>query len=70
MSQVKRHEIAGRKVIFYTEDLFPSEPFDLEFQASAQYQVRAQAVTLQIYSCCTTHWRGKMLGGSVDVAEQ
>ena len=68
--QVKRRETAGRKVIFYIEDLLPGEPLRLRFQAIAQYPVRAQAVTSQVYSYYTPHWRGETLGGDVVVAEQ
>ena len=66
--QVKRRETAGRKVIFYIEDLAPGEP--LQFQARAQYPVRAQAVTSQVYSYYTPHWRAETLGGGVIVAEE
>ena len=68
--QVKRRETTGRKVIFYIEDLLPGEPLRLRFQAIAQYPVRAQAVTSQVYSYYTPHWRGETLGGDVVVAEQ
>ena len=68
--QVKRRETAGRKVIFYIEDLAPGQPLRLQFQARAQYPVRAQAVASQVYSYYTPHWRGETLGGGVVVAEQ
>ena len=70
VSQVKRRETAGRKVIFYIEDLAPGEPLRLQFQARAQYPVRAQAVTSQVYSYYTPHWRSETLGGDVVVAEE
>ena len=68
--QVKRREIAGRKVIFYIEGLPPDEPLVLRFQARSQYPVRAQAVTSQIYSYYTPNWRSETLGGDVVVTEQ
>ena len=68
--QVKRRETAGRKVIFYIEGLGPGEPLQLQFQARAQYPVRTQAVTSQVYSYYTPHWRGETLGGDVIVAEE
>ena len=68
--QVKRRETAGRKVIFYIEDLDPGERLQLQFQARAQYPVRAQAVTSQVYSYYTPHWRAETLGGGVIVAEE
>ena len=67
---VKRREIAGRKVIFYIEDLVPGVPMHLRFQARAQYPVRAQPVTSQVYSYYTPQWRGETLGGGVIVADQ
>ena len=67
---VKRRETAGRKVIFYIEDLVPAQPLRLQFQARAQYPVRAQPVTSQVYSYYTPQWRGETLGGAVIVAEQ
>ena len=68
--RVKRREIAGRKVIFYIEDLVPGQSLHLRFQAQAQYPVRAQPVTSQVYSYYTPDWRGETLGGGVVVAEQ
>ena len=67
--QVKRREVAGRKVIFYIEDLVPGRPLHLRFEAHAQYPVRAQPVTSQVYSYYTPNWRGETLGGGVVVAE-
>ncbi len=68
--RVKRREVAGRKVIFYIEDLVPGQQLHLRFQARAQYPVRAQPVTSQVYSYYTPDWRGETLGGGVVVAEQ
>ena len=67
MWQVKRFEVAGRKVILYIEDLQRGESLDLLFQARAQYPVRALPVTSQVYSYYNPHWRGETLGGSVIV---
>ncbi len=68
--QVKRSETAGRKVIFYIEDLALGEALQLHFQARAQYPVRAQAVASQVYSYYTPDWRAETLGGSITVAEE
>ena len=67
-AQVKRYEIAGRKVILYLEDRTPGEELELRFDARAQYPVRAQGVTSQAYSYYTPHWRGETLGESVTVS--
>ena len=68
--RVKRREVAGREVIFYIEDLVPGQPLHLRFQARAQYPVRAQPVTSQVYSYYTPNWREETLGGGVVVAER
>lgn len=66
--QVKRYDVAGRKVILYLEDLPPREELELRFDARARYPVRAQAVTSQAYAYYTPHWRAETLGGSVTVS--
>ncbi len=65
--QIKRYEIAGRKVILYIEDLQPGEPMQVRFDARALYPVRAQPVTSEVYSYYNPHWRGETLGSSVVV---
>ena len=70
LPQIKRRETSGRKVIFYLEDLVPGQALRLQFQARAQYPVRAQPVTSQVYSYYTPQWRGETLGGGVIVAEE
>ena len=67
-AEVKRYDIAGRKVILYLDDLAPHEWLELRFEARAQYPVRAQPVTSQVYSYYKPHWRGQTLGSSVTVA--
>ena len=64
---VKRFDIAGRKVILYIEDLAPNESVSFEFEAVALYPVKAQPVTSQVYSYYNPHWRGETLGESVTV---
>ena len=68
--QVKRFDIAGRKVILYIEDLSMGEGLELEFQARARYPVRAQPVTSQVYSYYQPGWRSETLGASVVVEER
>ena len=65
--KVKRYDIAGRKVIFYIEDLLPNESLRLEFDALALYPVKAQPVTSQVYSYYNPEWRGETIGRSVTV---
>ena len=67
-AEVKRYDIAGRKVILYLDDLAPHEWPELRFEVRAQYPVRAQPVTSQVFSYYKPHWRGQTLGSSVTVA--
>lgn len=65
--KLKRWDIAGRKVIFYIEEMEPDESLTLTFQARALYPVRAQAVASHAYAYYRPEWRGESLGGKVVV---
>ncbi len=65
--KLKRWDIAGRKVIFYIEDMAPDESQTLTFQARALYPVRAGAVASQAYAYYRPEWRGESLGGKIVV---
>jgi CD109 antigen len=67
-SKLKRWELAGRKVIFYIEDMEPEEELTLAFEARALYPVRAQPVASQVYAYYKPSWRGESLGGRLVVA--
>ncbi len=66
---VKRFEIAGRKVILYIEDMMPGETVSFEFQARAKYPVRAKEVVSQVYSYYRPEYRGETMGGEMTVTE-
>ena len=66
-ARVKRHDVAGRKVIFYLEDMAPGETVTISFQARAQYPVRAQAVTSQVYAYYNPDMKAESIGGAVTV---
>jgi CD109 antigen len=66
-AKIKRYEVAGRKVIFYVENLMPEEEISFSFQARALYPVKAQAVTSQAYAYYRPEWKGESLGGALDV---
>jgi CD109 antigen len=66
-AKLKRYEIAGRKVIFYIEDMEPQEELRFSFKARALYPVKAQAVTSQAYSYYRPEWNGEVLGGAITV---
>ena len=68
--RIKRHEVAGRKVILYIEDLLPNRPMRMQFKAVALYPVRAQPVVSQVYSYYTPDWKGESLGRSVTVGSR
>jgi CD109 antigen len=68
-SNLKRFEIAGRKVILYIEDMMPGESVSFEFQARAKYPVRAKEVVSQVYSYYRPEYRGEIMGGEMTVTE-
>jgi CD109 antigen len=68
--KLKRHDVAGRKVILYIEDMSPNETLSFTFQARALYPVKAQAVTSQAYSYYNPELKGESLGGEIVVGEK
>ena len=66
---IKRFEVAGRKVILYIEDMLPGETVSFEFEARAKYPVRAKEVVSQVYSYYRPEHRGETLGGAMTVTE-
>ena len=68
--KVKRHDVAGRKVILYIEDMAPGESLSFQFQARALYPVRAKPVTSQVYSYYNPERKGETIGGEMMVVGQ
>ncbi len=66
-ARIKRYEIAGRKVIFYIENMQPGEKISYEFKVQAVYPVRAKGVTSQAYSYYKPEIRGEVLGENMTV---
>ena len=66
-ARIKRFETAGRKVVFYIEDMAPGDEVRVAFQARALYPVRAQAVASQAYAYYRPEMKGESLGGAVTV---
>ena len=62
---IKRREIAGRKVILYIEDMKPNETVRLTFDAIAQHPVRAQPVASAVYAYYTPAWRAETLSAEL-----
>jgi CD109 antigen len=67
-AKIKRYEIAGRKVIFYIENMLPGESLSWSFQVKAAYPVRAKGVSSQAYSYYQPDIRGETLGENVTVS--
>ena len=68
--KLKRFDVAGRKVIFYIQDMLPNDQVTISFQARALYPVRAQPVSSQAYSYYRPDWQGESLGKAVLVGGQ
>jgi CD109 antigen len=67
MANIKRYDIAGRKVIFYVENMKPGETISFDFQVSALYPVKAKGVTSTAYSYYKPDIKGESLGTAVTV---
>ncbi|OGN87482.1 MAG: hypothetical protein A2158_08545 [Chloroflexi bacterium RBG_13_46_14] len=66
---IKRYEVAGRKVIFYIENMMPGDRVAFSFYVMAQYPVKAKAVASQAYSYYKPEIRGETLGQDMVVTE-
>jgi CD109 antigen len=65
----KRYEVAGRKVIFYIENMFPNNIISFNFQVKALYPVKAKSVNSQAYSYYKPEIRGEALSQELTVSE-
>ena len=66
-SKIKRYEIAGRKVIFYIEDMLPGDRISFTFDVKAMYPVKAKGVSSQAYSYYQPEIRGETLSKDINV---
>ena len=66
-ARIKRYEVAGRKVIFYIENLRQGESVSFEFDAVALYPVKAKAVASRAYAYYSPELSGETLGEDVTV---
>ncbi len=66
-ASIKRYDVAGRKVIFYIEDMFTGDRISFTFQARAMYPVKARGVSSEVYSYYKPEIRGETLGEDVIV---
>jgi CD109 antigen len=67
LKNIKRYDIAGRKVIFYVEDMKPGEKINFDFQVKALYPVKAKGVTSTAYSYYKPDVKGEFLSTPVTV---
>jgi CD109 antigen len=64
---IKRYDVAGRKVIVYIEDMAPGEKVSFTFQAKALYPVRGKGAASAVYSYYTPQWRGETVSQALTV---
>jgi CD109 antigen len=67
MPNIKRYDVAGRKVIFYIENMKPGQQITFDFQVRALYPVKAKGVLSTAYSYYQPDVRGETLGAPVTV---
>ena len=67
MANIKRYDVAGRKVIFYLENMKPGQQIAFDFQVKALYPVKAKGVTSTAYSYYKPDIKGETLGAAVTV---
>ena len=65
--RIKRYEVAGRKVIFYIENMQPGDKLVFSFKVKALYPVKAKGVTSQAYSYYKPEIRGETLSKDITV---
>jgi CD109 antigen len=65
--KIKRYEIAGRKVIFYIEDMEPGDRLSFSFSVKAMYPVKAKGVSSQAYSYYKPEIRSETLSEGINV---
>ncbi len=66
---IKRYEIAGRKVIFYIEDMQPGDKVSFSFDVRALYPVTAKGVSSQAYSYYNPDIKAETLSQGIIVTE-
>ncbi len=67
LGNIKRYDIAGRKVIFYVENMKPGEQIAFSFQVKALYPVKAKGVTSTAYSYYKPDIKGEVISAAVTV---
>lgn len=65
--KIKRYETAGRKIIFYIENMLPGDSLSFSFKVQAMFPVKAKGVTSLVYSYYQPDIKGETLGEEVTV---
>jgi CD109 antigen len=66
---IKRYDIAGRKVTFYIEDMQPGDKVSFSFYVQALYPVTAKGVTSQAYSYYNPDIKAETLSQDIVVTQ-
>jgi CD109 antigen len=64
---IKRYDIAGRKVIFYIENMHQGDSLRFSFEIRALFPVKAKGVTSEAYSYYQPDIRSEVLGEDITV---
>lgn len=67
LPNIKRYDVAGRKVIFYVDNMKPGDKIAFDFQVKALYPVKAKGVTSTAYSYYKPDIKGEVLSAAVTV---
>jgi CD109 antigen len=68
--KIKRYDIAGRKVIFFIENMLPYENLNFNFEVKALYPVKAKGTTSQAFSYYNPEMEGETLSREMTVLGQ
>jgi CD109 antigen len=66
--KIKRYETAGRKVIFYIDNMLPDDSLSFSFKVQATFPVKAKGVISTVYSYYQPDIRDETLGKKVTIS--
>jgi CD109 antigen len=67
---IKRYEVAGRKLIFFIENMLPFEHIAFSFKVKAVYPVKAKRTVYKAYSYYKPKLEGEILGKGMTILDQ
>jgi CD109 antigen len=67
-ASIKRYDVAGRKVIFYVENMSAGDSISFSFQVRARYPVKAKGVSSRAYSYYQPEIKGETLSENITVS--